>query len=203
MRCALEDADGASIRFNKLRRLIGACSHSIHDLSRIELSKDALPRFNMPFELGVAMGAKYFGGSRQRRSSVLIMVRTDYILGAYLSDLGGNDPVSHNGDPQEVIAAVTRYLARDADRQGVAWTAKCRVALRTVQEGLPAMAAALDRDQQEVQPYRDYRVYLALLNEFLRGERGLAPDTSSSDQRRYWTNADLVATGRRARARCS
>jgi len=110
VRCALEDADGASIRFEKLRNLIRECPYTIHDLSRIELSKDALPRFNMPFELGLAMGAKYFGGPKQRRNSALIMVRKDYILSAYLSDLGGNDPASHNGNPEEVIAVVTRYL---------------------------------------------------------------------------------------------
>jgi len=100
VRCALEDADGASIRFEKLRNLIRECPYTIHDLSRIELSKDALPRFNMPFELGLAMGAKYFGGPKQRRNSALIMVRKDYILSAYLSDLGGNDPGSHNGNPE-------------------------------------------------------------------------------------------------------
>ena len=33
------------------------------------------------------------------------------------------------------------------------------------------MAAALERDQHELHPYRDYRVYLALLNEFLRREQ--------------------------------
>ena len=101
MRCALEDADGANIRFDKLRRLIGECPRTIHDLSRIELSKDDLPRFNMPFELGLAMGAKYFGSPKQRRNSALIMVRKDYILSAYLSDLGGNDPVAHKAIPSK------------------------------------------------------------------------------------------------------
>jgi hypothetical protein len=145
VRCALEDADGANIRFNKLRKLIGACSHSIHDLSRIELSRHALPRFNM--------------------------VRTDYILSAYLSDLGGNDPVSHNGDPEEVIAAVTRYLHVTPTGKVLPGPRSAASRFARFKEGLPAMAAALDRDQQEVQPYRDYRVYLSLLNEFLRGEK--------------------------------
>jgi hypothetical protein len=103
VRCALEDADSAAIRFEKLRKLIRECPRTIHDLSRIELSKDALPRFNMPFELGLAMGAKYFGDPRQRWNTALIMVRKDYVLSAYLSDLGGNDPVAHNGDPDEVV----------------------------------------------------------------------------------------------------
>ena len=61
-RCALEDSDGANIRFDKPRRLIAASPRSIHDLSRTEIGGNELPRFNMPFELGLAMGAKYFSG---------------------------------------------------------------------------------------------------------------------------------------------
>jgi hypothetical protein len=33
------------------------------------------------------------------------------------------------------------------------------------------MAGALQRDLQEVHPFRDYRVYLALMNQFLRSEQ--------------------------------
>ena len=125
----------------------------------------------MPFELGLAMGAKYFGGPKQRGNSALIMVRKEYILSAYLSDLGGNDPVSHNGDPEEVIAVVTRYLHATPAGQVLPGPRSAITRFAQFKEGLPAMAAALDRDQQEVHPYKDYRVYLALLNEFLRREQ--------------------------------
>jgi hypothetical protein len=91
VRCALEDDDAANIRFDKLRRLIRECPRTIHDLSRTELGANDLPRFNMPFELGLAMGAKHFGNARQRRNTALIMVRERYALPAYLSDLSGND----------------------------------------------------------------------------------------------------------------
>ena len=85
-RCALEDDDAANIRFDKLRRLIRESPRTIRDLSRTELGDNDLPRFNMPFELGLAMGAKYFGGKAQRRNSALIMVREPYVLPSYLSD---------------------------------------------------------------------------------------------------------------------
>jgi hypothetical protein len=69
VRCALEDDDAANIRFDKLRRLIRESPRTIHDLST-ELGENELPRFNMPFELGLAMGAKHFavqnGGKTQR-----------------------------------------------------------------------------------------------------------------------------------------
>jgi hypothetical protein len=171
VRCALEDADGASIRFDKLRKLIAESPRTIHDLSRIELSKDALPRFNMPFELGLAMGAKYFGSPRQQRSSALILVRKDYILNAYLSDLGGNDPASHNGDPLQLMAAVTRFLHASPTGKVLAGPKSVFVRFTRFKEGLQTMAGALQRDLHEIHPFREYRVYLALLNEFLRNEQ--------------------------------
>jgi hypothetical protein len=176
-RCALEDADGANIRFDKLRRLIRESRRSIHDLSRIELGQDALPRFNMPFELGLAMGAKYFGGPSMRKNSALIMVRKDYVLNAYLSDLGGNDPVAHNDDPHEVIRAVTRYLYATPKGRILHGAQRTIARFERFRHILPAMAAALDRADSEVDPFKDYRVYLALLTEFLAIERRAAPMT--------------------------
>jgi hypothetical protein len=125
----------------------------------------------MPFELGLAMGAKYFGSPRQRRSKALILVRRDYILNAYLSDLGGNDPASHNGDPLQLMAAVTRFLHTSPTGKVLAGPRSVFVRFTRFREGLQPMADALQRDLQEVHPFRDYRVYLALLNEFLRNEQ--------------------------------
>ena len=65
-RCALEENDAGDIRFDKLRRLIAQSDYTVHDLSRIQLGTNKLPRFNMPFELGLMMGAKHFGGAKQR-----------------------------------------------------------------------------------------------------------------------------------------
>ncbi len=63
VRCALEDDDSGDIRLDKLVELIRECPRSIHDLSRIEPGENDLPRFNMPFELGLALGAKRFRAS--------------------------------------------------------------------------------------------------------------------------------------------
>jgi hypothetical protein len=153
-RCALEDADGANIRFDKLRKLIQESRRTIHDLSRIELGADALPRFN-------------FGGPKLRRNSALIMVRKDYVLNAYLSDLGGNDPVAHNDNPHEVIRAVTRYLHTSPQGKVLRGAQSTIARFERFKETLPTMAAALERAHSEVDPFKDYRVYLALLTEFV------------------------------------
>jgi hypothetical protein len=79
VRCALEEDDSGDIRLDKLVRLIGESPRSIHDLSRIDRGAGDLPRFNMPFELGMAMGARRFSPSR-RNDRIKIMVREKYRL---------------------------------------------------------------------------------------------------------------------------
>lgn len=54
-RCVLEVSGGGRNRLERIFGLIARCGVSLHDLSRVSLSGDlAVPRFNMPFELGIA-----------------------------------------------------------------------------------------------------------------------------------------------------
>ena len=81
-RCALEADDGSIVRIDKLIRIIRECNYGIHDISRTELDRiSRLPRFNMPFELGLFLGAKRFGGARQRRKTCLILELSTEVLG--------------------------------------------------------------------------------------------------------------------------
>ena len=56
-RVAVEDIGSNEMRIEKIVRIISESCYSIHDISRVEVSKSKLPRFNMPFECGLAMGA--------------------------------------------------------------------------------------------------------------------------------------------------
>jgi hypothetical protein len=61
-RIAVEDTGSSETRIDKVVRIISQSCYSIHDISRVELSASTkLPRFNMPFECGLAMGAIRFG----------------------------------------------------------------------------------------------------------------------------------------------
>jgi hypothetical protein len=72
-RCARELDDGGQVRIDKLYNLISACRYGIHDISRTELdSANQLPRFNMPLELGIFLGAKHYGRPLQRQKHLLI-----------------------------------------------------------------------------------------------------------------------------------
>jgi hypothetical protein len=74
--CALADSNSGDIRFEKLCRLIEVCDKAVHDLSRVELNPSGLPRFNMPFEFGLFLGAQRFGGKNRKSKTVLAMVAT-------------------------------------------------------------------------------------------------------------------------------
>jgi len=168
-RCALEDRDGAKIRFAKLAKLIRECRRTIHDLSRVELNINDLPRFNMPFELGLVLGAKHFGTRAQREKSALIMVRQQFVLSEYLSDLAGNDPEAHRDNPREVVRIVSRYLHRTPDGAllpgGPQWLFDKFTLFRA--EGLPTSAAAANRTLNECRPIDDFLIFRSFVIEFL------------------------------------
>lgn len=110
-RSALSSSSKKVLRFSALRDLVAACDVGIHDLSRTQLDLDGRPRFNMPFELGFFLGAKEFGGKRNRSKHTLVMVKERHAMGAYLSDLAGLDPLAHGDDPRRVIKHVRDTLA--------------------------------------------------------------------------------------------
>ena len=116
-RCALEASDGGHVRVAKIHLIIASCDFGVHDISRTELDeKTKLPRFNMPFELGLFLGAKRFGNARQRRKSTLILDRERFRFQSYLSDIAGQDIKAHGDDPALLIRAVRDWL-RDAGPQ--------------------------------------------------------------------------------------
>lgn len=74
-RSAQEFDDSSVIRIQKIYALIKNARYGIHDLSRTELdSLHGLPRFNMPLELGLFLGAKEFGGKAQKNKMCLVLL---------------------------------------------------------------------------------------------------------------------------------
>lgn len=114
-RCALEIQDAGETRITKIVSLIRECEQGIHDISRTELDhQTGLPRFNMPFELGVFLGAKWFGLPARRPRRCLILDRDRYRYQKFLSDIAGQDISGHGNDPEQVIRAVRNWLRNSA-----------------------------------------------------------------------------------------
>jgi hypothetical protein len=76
-RCAREVSDSSQNRLAKIQKIIGESKFGIHDISIMELDpKTKLPRFNMPFELGLFLAAKNFGSKQQKSKVALIFDRS-------------------------------------------------------------------------------------------------------------------------------
>ena len=118
-RCALEELDSGTVRLTKIQRIIRGCRFGIHDLSRVELAAvNSLPRFNMPFELGLDIAAKAFGIGPVRRKQFLILDSAPYRYQQFISDISGQDIRCHNGSPDRAIDIVRNWL-RNASRKQV------------------------------------------------------------------------------------
>jgi hypothetical protein len=72
--------------------------------------KTNLPRFNMPFEIGLFFAAKAFGSNQQKNKIALILDSGDYRYRESLSDISGQDISSHGGDAQKAIRKVRDWL---------------------------------------------------------------------------------------------
>lgn len=111
-RCALEADDAGQVRFEKILAIIRGCRLGVHDISRTELDgTNALPRFNMPFELGLFVGAARFGVRDQRRKVCLVLDRERYRFQKFISDIAGQDIREHSDDPERAIAQLRAWLA--------------------------------------------------------------------------------------------
>ena len=91
-RSAQEVVDAVEVRIDKILRLIRESKFGIHDISLTEAdTRTGLPRFNMPLELGLFLGAKAFGRGKQRQKGTLVLERRRYLYQRYCSDIAGQD----------------------------------------------------------------------------------------------------------------
>lgn len=102
---------GGARRLDRIFGLIRSCEYSVHDLSRVQLdrAKPRTPRFNMPFELGLAVALEMMGSGRQ---IWFVMEAVSYRLTKSLSDLNGTDPYIHGGTVEGVFREMGNALVR-------------------------------------------------------------------------------------------
>ena len=88
-------------RLEKILDLVRSCRYSVHDLSRVELDKTSprTPRFNMPFELGLAVAVSEIDGPHDYFVFETVLRRASKSI----SDLGGADLYIHDGTVEGVM----------------------------------------------------------------------------------------------------
>ncbi|OFV94142.1 MAG: hypothetical protein A3F68_00015 [Acidobacteria bacterium RIFCSPLOWO2_12_FULL_54_10] len=118
-RSAFESDDATQVRLAKLFEIIGSSKYGIHDISCTSVDGiHRLPRFNMPFELGLFMGVKQFGGLIHSRKRGLVLDRERYRYQIFCSDIAGQDIRAHNNRPSDAIRSVRNWLRASPDTRG-------------------------------------------------------------------------------------
>jgi hypothetical protein len=154
--CALETDDSGQVRFEKILFIIRHCRLGVHDISRTELDRaHDLPRFNMPFELGLFIGAARFGTASQARKICLILDRDRYRFQKFISDISGQDIAAHKDDPEAAIRALRKWLASLGLVERIPGGGSIIKRYREFQKILPQILARLDLEHDEVS-YADY-----------------------------------------------
>lgn len=142
VRCAREMSDASETRIEKLYGIIEQSRYSIHDLSRTELdATNQLPRFNMPLELGIFLGAKRFGDEDNRQKRCLVLDIDPYRFQKFVSDLAGMDITAHGGDPRLMVSLVRDWLITVSRRRSIPATGAILQDYDDFTAALPVIAA--------------------------------------------------------------
>jgi len=116
-RSAPEVTDASQVRIDKISAIIASSKFGLHDISRTDLdSVTGFPRFNMPLELGLFLGAKRFGGARQKAKNCLILDIERYRYQKFISDIAGQDIAAHGGRVSDAIRHVRDWLSDSAGK---------------------------------------------------------------------------------------
>ncbi len=114
-RIALERSNSAETRFSKIVELIGNCKYSIHDLSRCQAAKQGeYYRLNMPFELGLDIGAREFNKEKFHGKICLILEEKKFRYQTSLSDISNSDIKIHEGKALGIVEAIRNWVAENS-----------------------------------------------------------------------------------------
>ncbi len=104
-------------RLDRIVKLIRECRYSFHDLSRVQLDRGrpSTPRFNMPFELGLAVDWALVANPKHEW---FVFESKSHRLQKSLSDLNGTDPYIHDGEVHGVLRGLMNALTRKVHRPG-------------------------------------------------------------------------------------
>jgi hypothetical protein len=150
-RCARENDDSGEVRFEKICRIIADSHYGIHDISKTEPDPDSgLPRFNMPLELGLFLGARNFGGRKHARKKSIILDLELHRYQKFVSDIAGQDIHSHNGEVDQLIVGVAAWLRDEAQDSKVPGGHKIATEFKRFRTDLPAIAKSLSLELDEL-----------------------------------------------------
>lgn len=160
-RSTLEIINTGEVRVDKILRIMQECRFGYHDISRTGLDKaNRLPRFNMPFELGLFLGIARRGDKR----SCLVVDRDKYRYQKFLSDISGQDTEAHNNDPQTAVRIVRDWLRSSQTNVDIPGGAHIWQRYQRFKKRLPRMCAALHLEPSQL----IFNDYTTIVGEWLK-----------------------------------
>ena len=160
-RATLEIAGGER-RLDRTLDLIQRCRYSLHDLSRVQVDAgpSATPRFNMPFELGLAVA---WQRAEPRKHTWFVFEAKTRRIERSLSDLSGTDVYIHHGRPSGIFSELTNAFVRSQRQPSVD---QMKLVYKGLREGLPKlMRNAGTKSAFKARVFDDLRVLARALSE--------------------------------------
>jgi hypothetical protein len=163
-RCALEIQDASQTRIDKIFRMISECKYGIHDICRTEPDPVThLPRFNMPLELGIFLGAKHFGDDKQNLKVCLILDKDRFRYQSFISDIAGQDITAHLDSEEELLKVVRDFLRNASRRKTIPGHLEILGRYTRFKVELPAICARLGHNPASL----NYNDYSTIVSEWL------------------------------------
>jgi len=165
-RCALETGNGEGVRIDKIVKIIEDCRYGIHDLSCIEITDDSpLPRYNMPYELGIFMGCKYYGESYHKKKNFLVLDSEPHRYKRMISDLAGYDFPAHKNDVLVTVGLIRDWLSEAASKK-LPGTIYYKDRYQRFMEVLPLLCQSMKADVNTL----GFKDYYALVSVWIQNE---------------------------------
>jgi hypothetical protein len=151
---ALNFDNGLQNRLQKIKDCIQGSKYGIHDISRIE-SKHGLPRFNMPFELGLFFGAQCYGNKRQRDKNAIIFDRIPFRYQKFISDLNGVDVKAHKNNISKITKQIRDWLKIASNRTNLPGETLLLKEYKAFARKIPKICDNLGYTQENI-PFNDF-----------------------------------------------
>lgn len=148
----------SAIRVNQIKNLIKNCKFGIHDLSRSKaMVAGELPRFNMPYELGLDIGALEYGSRKLKTKRILILETERFHYQKVISDIAGQDIENHNDDPKTLITKVRNWFSANFPEETIVGQSVIWIAYNQFIDDLNTnLSASYTEDEIEEMPIGDF-----------------------------------------------
>lgn len=138
-------------QLDRIFDLVAASDYSFHDLSLMTLdrTKPRTPRFNMPFELGLAVATARL---RSPHHQWFVFDTESFRVAKALSDLGGVTVRVHDRTPESVLRCLLNALDREDRKPSLR---DLEAVLKSVEEVARRLKRELGGDLFAARPFRE------------------------------------------------